>query len=61
MIFVNAMRDFADGLVKGFGLYLTERDAHVARPGSRRARPATAAEHGFTSLDFHPPPWGPSG
>ena len=27
MLFVNAMRDFADGLVRGFGLYLTERDA----------------------------------
>jgi len=27
MLFVNAMRDFAGGLIKGFGLYLTERDA----------------------------------
>ncbi len=26
MLFVNAMRDFADGLVRGFGLYLSERD-----------------------------------
>jgi len=27
MLLVNAMRDFADGLVRGFRLYLTERDA----------------------------------
>jgi hypothetical protein len=39
MIFVNAMRDFADGLVKGFGLYLTERDAQSlgqVHPGTAR-------------------------
>ena len=39
MLFVNAMRDFADGLVRGFGLYLTERDAvslGQAKTGSRR-------------------------
>lgn len=35
MLFVNAMRDFADGLVKGFGLYLTERDA--ASLGQKRS------------------------
>ncbi len=38
MIFVNAMRDFADGLAKGFGLYLTERDAQSLG----HARPSTA-------------------
>jgi len=42
MLFVNAMRDFADGLVRGFGLYLTERDAlslgQARREGARQGR-----------------------
>jgi len=40
MLFVTAMRDFADGLARGFGLYLTERDALSLG----RGRPAKASQ-----------------
>jgi hypothetical protein len=29
MLIFNAMRDFADGLARGFGLYINERDPHA--------------------------------
>jgi len=45
MIIVSAMRDFADGLTRGLGLFLTERQdvtarginpTPVSRPSTRR-------------------------
>jgi len=41
MLFVNAMRDFADGLARGFGLYFSERDPQALGrlfPDSARKR-----------------------
>jgi len=41
MLFVNAMRDFADGLVRGLGLYFNERDPQALSrlfPDSPRKR-----------------------
>jgi len=42
MIVFNAMRDFADGLTRGFGLFLTERQntAERALAPSAARRPA---------------------
>lgn len=42
MIVFNAMRDFADGLTRGFGLFLTERQntAERALAPSTARRPA---------------------
>ncbi len=32
MLFFNALKDFADGLVRGFSLFLTERPHSTNRP-----------------------------
>lgn len=42
MIVFNAMRDFADGLARGFSLFLTERQdttLHGVSPKAATARP----------------------
>lgn len=31
MIILNAFRDFADGLTRGFGLFFSERNDHLER------------------------------
>jgi hypothetical protein len=41
MLIINAFRDFADGLSRGFGLYFSERNEYVERtmlPSSRTRR-----------------------
>jgi hypothetical protein len=38
MIILNAFRDFADGLTRGFGLFFSERNDHVERSMMRQTR-----------------------
>lgn len=38
MIILNAFRDFADGLTRGFGLFFSERNDFVERTMQRQVR-----------------------